>query len=61
MARGDLFVALGIVCDSLYALLAGRQGRLKSNAGFRRARRFFAGGVYIGLGLTTALSGSNRK
>jgi threonine/homoserine/homoserine lactone efflux protein len=59
---GTVFVALGICSDGLYALLAGTVGHwLKGNLHFLRAQRYFAGTVYIGLGVTTALSGSERK
>ena len=62
LTLGLMFVALGIACDSLYALLAGALGGwLRSSTKFLRAERYFAGSVYIGLGVTTALSGSNRK
>lgn len=59
---GFTFVVLGICSDGLYALLAGTMGHwLKGNLRFLRAQRYFAGTVYIGLGLTTALSGSSKK
>ncbi len=59
---GFTFVVLGICSDGLYALLAGTMGHwLKGNLRFLRAQRYFAGTVYIGLGLTTALSGSPKK
>ncbi|MBA3766340.1 MAG: LysE family transporter, partial [Acidobacteria bacterium] len=62
VALGLILVVLGILSDSIYALLAGTIGGwIKSNARYLRAERYFAGTVYIGLGLTTALSGSNRK
>ena len=59
---GMLFVLLGIVSDSLYALLAGTAGGwLKGNARFLRARRYFTGAVFIGLGIAAALAGSEKK
>ena len=59
---GVIFVVLGICSDGSYALLAGTIGHwLKGNLRFLRAQRYFAGTVYIGLGVTTALSGSDRK
>jgi threonine/homoserine/homoserine lactone efflux protein len=58
---GVLFVALGIRTNSMYALLAGTAGAwLKGNRAFLRGQRYFAGGVYIVLGLTTALTGARR-
>ena len=59
---GLLFVLLGILSDSLYALLAGTLAHyLKVSRSFLRAERYFAGTVYISLGLATALSGSSKS
>lgn len=59
---GMLFVVLGILSDTIYALLAGTAGNwLKSSAAFLRGQRYFAGTIYVALGLATALSGSNNK
>ena len=59
---GGLFVVLGVSSDSLYAFLAGSAGRwLRGNRCFVRSQSYFAGGVYIGLGVTTALAGSDRE
>jgi threonine/homoserine/homoserine lactone efflux protein len=58
---GLVFVALGLVTDSLYALAAGAAGEwLRSNRVYVGARRWVSGTVFIGLGLATALSGSRR-
>jgi threonine/homoserine/homoserine lactone efflux protein len=51
---GLTFVLLGLVSDSLYALLAGTPGR-----GLRRRRhalRYASGTVYVGLGAAAALT-----
>lgn len=59
---GGLFVALGICSDVMYALLAGSVGRrLRRSARFPRLQRWFTGGVYIGLGVTTALVGTENR
>ncbi|MCB0168586.1 MAG: LysE family translocator [Anaerolineae bacterium] len=59
---GTLFTLIGIVSDGLWALLAGTLGRwLKGNLRFLLAQRYFAGTVFIALGITTAMSGSNKK
>jgi threonine/homoserine/homoserine lactone efflux protein len=59
---GLLFVTMGIISDSVYALLAGTAGQwLKSSAAFLRGQRVFAGTIYVALGLATALSGSHNK
>lgn len=57
LVLGLLFVALGMVTDSLYALAAGTVGGL-----FRRRRRamgFGSGVVFIGLGAAAALAKRN--
>ena len=59
---GLVFVALAVVTDSLYALLAGTLGNwLLGRGRFLRAQGYVTGGVYIGLGLVAALSGSGKK
>lgn len=59
---GFIFVVLGICNDGLYALLAGSVGHwLRGNLRFLRAQRYFAGSIYLGLGVATALTGSERK
>jgi threonine/homoserine/homoserine lactone efflux protein len=58
---GCLMAAMGICSDGSYALLSGTVGgRLKSNPGFLRAQRYFAGSVYLALGAVAALSGSRK-
>jgi threonine/homoserine/homoserine lactone efflux protein len=58
---GVVFIALGIMTDSSYALLAGIFGNwLKSSKTFARVQRYVAGTIYIGLGVTTALAGSRE-
>jgi threonine/homoserine/homoserine lactone efflux protein len=59
---GTLFVALGVCTNSIYALLAGTAGNwLKGNRHFARTQRYVSGGVYIALGLTTALTGTEKS
>jgi threonine/homoserine/homoserine lactone efflux protein len=61
LVLGCLFVLIAIVSDGLYALLAGSAGRwLKGSRSFLRAERYFAGTVYIGLGVTAAFSGTGK-
>ncbi|NJC97577.1 MAG: RhtB family transporter [Anaerolineales bacterium] len=58
---GAVFVGMAIVTDSLYSLLASSlAGTLAGNKGFQKGGRYFAGLVYIGLGITTALTGSRK-
>lgn len=54
---GGLFVMMAIVTDGIYALLASSAGGwLKKNRSFLRAERYVVGSVYVGLGLTAALT-----
>jgi threonine/homoserine/homoserine lactone efflux protein len=56
---GLLFAALGLVTDSLWALVAGTAGGLlRGSRRFVRAQRYVTGSVYVGLGVATAFSGS---
>lgn len=58
---GLLFVTLAVINDGAYALLAGALGNwLRGNRRFWAGQRLFAGAVYVGLGVTTALSGSTN-
>ncbi|KAA3648087.1 MAG: LysE family translocator [Chloroflexi bacterium] len=59
---GLLFVLVATISDGLYALLSGTLGGwLKQNLQILRAQKYFAGSVYIALGLVTAFSGTDRK
>ncbi|MGA8261578.1 MAG: LysE family translocator, partial [Arenicellales bacterium] len=58
---GGLFAAMAAVSDSAYALLTGSIGGwLQGHARFVSLQRYFSGGIYIALGMATALSGSGR-
>jgi threonine/homoserine/homoserine lactone efflux protein len=58
---GAIFVGMAIITDSMYALLASSlAGKLTGNKRFQKGQRYFAGLVYIGLGITTALTGSKK-
>jgi threonine/homoserine/homoserine lactone efflux protein len=55
---GLLLVGLGLVTDSAYALLAGSARRfLTGRPRIWRARRVVSGTIYLGLGLSAALTG----
>jgi threonine/homoserine/homoserine lactone efflux protein len=59
---GAIVVLLGFTSGSIYSVLAGAIGNLlRGNLKFLRAQRYFAGSVYIGLGVTTALTGTSKK
>lgn len=62
MSLGILFVAMATCTDGAYALLSSSVAdRLKGNMSFLKKQRYFTGMVYVGLGVTTALTGSNKK
>jgi threonine/homoserine/homoserine lactone efflux protein len=57
LTLGALFVMMAIVTDGAYALLASTAGGwLKKNHSFLRAEQYVVGSVYIGLGVTAALT-----
>lgn len=59
---GMLFTLIGFVTDSFYALAAGTAGNwLKQTPAYFKAERWVSGAVFIGLGLTAALSGNQKK
>jgi len=58
---GAIFVGMAIITDSLYAVAASSiAGKLAGNRGFQKGQRYFAGLVYVGLGITTALTGTRK-
>ena len=58
---GFIFVGMAIITDSLYALAASSLAtKLSGNKNFQKGWQYFAGFVYIGLGITTALSGARK-
>jgi len=58
---GALFVGMALITDSMYALLASSLAeKLRGNRHFQKGQRYFAGLVYVGLGITTALTGSKK-
>ena len=61
LVLGIIFVGLAIITDSMYALLASSvAGKLKGSRNFQKGGRYFAGLIYIGLGITTALTGAKK-
>jgi threonine/homoserine/homoserine lactone efflux protein len=58
---GAIFVGMAIITDSIYALLASSlAGKLTGNKRFQKGQRYFAGLIYVGLGIATALTGSKK-
>ena len=59
---GLVFVALAIVSDGTWVLVAGTASdKLRGHRGFVRAQRWVSGTVFLGLGVATALTGSHRS
>lgn len=57
---GLLFIALGMLSDSAYALLAARLGGwLKGRAAFARRQRKVSGGAFIAMGAVAAIAGKD--
>ena len=58
---GAIFVGMALITDSLYALLASSLAeRMRASQPFQKGQRYFAGLIYVGLGITTALTGSKK-
>ena len=58
---GALFVLLGLVTDSLWALAAGTAGGLlRRSRRFVRTQRYVTGTVYVALGVATAFAGRSQ-
>ena len=59
---GLTFAGLGLMSDSLYAIVAGTvANRLRGTPLVARIERWFGGTVLIGLGVASALIAPNRK
>jgi threonine/homoserine/homoserine lactone efflux protein len=58
MVLGSLFVAIAAATDSVYALAAGVAAPALRGSVVRRIGRRLGGGVFIGLGVFTAIAGS---
>jgi threonine/homoserine/homoserine lactone efflux protein len=59
---GLLWIAIGLLTDSLYALLSGTLGdAVRRRPGFARVQRVVTGLVLIGLGVAAALTGRKTQ
>ncbi len=59
---GSIFLIMAIITDGMYAIVAGTLGQwLKTNQQFLKIQKYLSGTIYIFLGITTALSGSEAK
>jgi threonine/homoserine/homoserine lactone efflux protein len=57
MVLGCIFILMAVISDSIYALVAATVAqRLKGSRSAVRAERYVVGSVYIGLGVTAALT-----
>ena len=58
---GMLFVIMGMLSDGVYAILAGTlRDWLRNNPSFLKIQGYISGGIYLALGLATALSGGRK-
>jgi threonine/homoserine/homoserine lactone efflux protein len=61
LVLGLTWIGLATLSDGAYALAAGTLGeRLRTSRRFRVGERYGAGAVFVGLGVTAALTGSRR-
>ena len=61
LALGLIFIAMGLMSDSLYAITTGSAaGMLRHSRTYARAQRYVSGTVYVALGITTAATGSRH-
>jgi threonine/homoserine/homoserine lactone efflux protein len=59
---GLVFTLLGIMTDGCYALAAGTVGNwLKGSRAYLEVERYVSGVLFIGLGLTAAFAGNQKK
>lgn len=62
LVLGLILMSLGLLSDTIYAMLSGSVGNMfRRNLRFLKIQRYFAGSIYLGLGVLTAFSGSNKK
>jgi threonine/homoserine/homoserine lactone efflux protein len=62
LVLGVVFILLGLLSDSAYALAgSGIGAALRRSVRARRAERYLSSGVYVGLGVTTAIAGGHRS
>ena len=60
LVLGVVFIALGLVSDSTYAMAGSTIGAaLRRSTRARRTERYVSSGVYVGLGVTTAVAGGH--
>ncbi len=58
---GLMFMLLGLVTDSIWALAAGSAGEtLRKSQRWARVQRYVSGSVFVALGIVTAFTGAHR-
>jgi threonine/homoserine/homoserine lactone efflux protein len=58
---GLMFMLLGLMTDSIWALAAGSAGEtLRKSQRWARVQRYVSGSVFVALGIVTALTGAHR-
>jgi threonine/homoserine/homoserine lactone efflux protein len=61
LVLGVVFITIGLMSDSAYAVTASSIGTaMRRSKRARRAERYVSSGVYVGLGVTTAVAGGHR-
>jgi threonine/homoserine/homoserine lactone efflux protein len=61
LVLGVVFIALGLMSDSAYVIAASTiGGMMRRSARAGRTERYVSSGVYVGLGVTTALAGGQN-
>ena len=59
---GVLFCLFGLVSDGCYALAASTAGKwLRQSRGYLKFERYASGLLFIGLGVSAALAGNQKK
>jgi len=59
---GMVFTLLGLITDGCYALVAGTAGTwLRRSRAYLGFERYVSGALFIGLGLSAAFAGNNKK
>ena len=59
---GLTFTVLGLITDGGYAIAAGTAGNwLKRSRGYLKFERYVSGALFVGLGVTAAFAGSQKK
>ena len=62
LALGAILVGMGMCTDSAYGLVAGSLGgMLRESRAFASAQRWVAGSVFIGLGVSAAVTGTPQE